>query len=374
MITLRTYLRTNRKDGQGQSVIYFIVGDEWISSTIKVHPDHWDQATGSILKKNPKYYTINPIFQLYKSRAEQCISNYQTSNNSFSRQFFEQFVFASPEEAENPCILKLMDEYCEMMNLSYGRIKHFKVLKKYLVKITPFPKLHDINYSFALKLMQVLRTAGNKQNTITSKIKVLKAIVHFAQRKKLLKEDPLEMVKVKEVDGTKNHLTASELEILENLYQQGFLPAVQQAILKYFLFSCYTGLRYSDTIALKFYEIKNNCVITTQEKTDKPVVVPLITKAKALLQPGATGLCFKTHSNQVSNKYLKKIMAAAEIDKKITYHCSRHTFGTLSIYWGIPKEVVAELMGVDFKTVEIYAKIIDDVKSREMLKWEKKVG
>ena len=66
-------------------------------------------------------------------------------------------------------------------------------------------------------------------------------------------------------------------------------------------------------------------------------------------------------------------MVAAKIDKKITYHCSRHTFGTLSIYWSIPDYVVAELMGIDIKTVKIYAKIVDQVKVREMLKWERKV-
>lgn len=66
-------------------------------------------------------------------------------------------------------------------------------------------------------------------------------------------------------------------------------------------------------------------------------------------------------------------MDAAGINKKITYHCSRLTFGTLSIYWGIPDYVVAELMGIDIKTVKIYAKIVDQVKVREMQKWERKV-
>jgi len=65
-------------------------------------------------------------------------------------------------------------------------------------------------------------------------------------------------------------------------------------------------------------------------------------------------------------------MKEAFIDKKITYHCSGLTFGTLSIYWGIPDQVVAELMGIDLKTVKIYAKIMDQVKVREMGKWERK--
>ncbi|MEO6730317.1 MAG: site-specific integrase [Ferruginibacter sp.] len=144
--------------------------------------------------------------------------------------------------------------------------------------------------------------------------------------------------------------------------------------MQYFLFSCYTGLRYSDIISLKLDDIKTGFVKTTQEKTDKPVIVPIIKQAASLITPRLDALCFKTYTNQATNRFLKLIMQASGIDKKITYHCSRHTFGTLSIFWGIPLDVVAELMGVSMKTVKIYAQIDDQVKVREMLKWENKTG
>jgi|GEM_PF-4090795 len=63
MLTLRTYLRTNRANRLGECVIYFIVCDEWISSTLKCHPDYWDADNSIIIKKHPKYYTVNPTFQ-----------------------------------------------------------------------------------------------------------------------------------------------------------------------------------------------------------------------------------------------------------------------------------------------------------------------
>jgi site-specific recombinase XerD len=374
MITLRIYLRASRKDAAGQSVIYFIVGDEWISSTCKVPKEHWDADNSCILKKHPKFYIVNPIFQLYVSRAQQHISNLQTAGKSFDRMYFEQYVFAGPDAAENPCVLKLIDEYCNTANIGWGRIQRYKRLKFEIASLLNAPKIRDINYSFALRYQQLLRANKNNENSVIAKTKALKTIVHFAEKKGIIDKDPLAILKLKEIKGNKEHLTPDELDILEKLYDQHTLPPVQEAVLKYFLFSCYTGLRYSDIITLKYFDIKNNCVVTTQEKTDKPVVVPLISKAKGLLATDAIGNCFKTYSNQVSNRNLKLIIKAAGIDKKISYHCSRHTFGTLSIFWGIPMEVVAELMGVDFKTVKIYAQIVDEVKSREMLKWERKVG
>jgi len=260
------------------------------------------------------------------------------------------------------------------MDIGFGRAKQYKVIKNNLQVLLQAPRLLDIDYTFLLRFQQYCRKCKNVENTVRHKTRALKAIVHFAQKKGLLQTDPLAMVKVGPIVGNKNHLTAHELEQLEQLYQAKTLAPAKQNVLRYFLFSCYTGLRYGDVSRLKYFEIKNNCVVTFQDKTEKPVVVPLISKALELLQVNATGKCFVTHGNQVTNKYLKMIMAGVAIEKKITFHCSRHTFATLSIYWGIPQEVVAELMGVDFKTVKIYAKIVDQVKSREMLKWEQRAG
>jgi integrase len=59
-------------------------------------------------------------------------------------------------------------------------------------------------------------------------------------------------------------------------------------------------------------------------------MVPLIPQAKELLKLSHSDHCFKTFTNQATNRFLKLIMDASGIDKKITYHFSRHTFGTRS--------------------------------------------
>lgn len=199
MLTLRTYLRTNRANRQGECVIYFIVEDEWISSTVKVHPDYWDTTNSIILRKHPKYYLINPTFQQYKARAEQCISNYQTSSVQFSRNYFEEFVFNGPDQTTTPSFLKIIDEYIKEIDLCPGRIKHYKTLRNDIECMAGNPKLNDINYSFALKLQKFLRNKEkmpNCLNTITSKIRQLKAVVHYAQKKGLIEKDPLAMLKL----------------------------------------------------------------------------------------------------------------------------------------------------------------------------------
>ena len=71
-----------------------------------------------------------------------------------------------------------------------------------------------------------------------------------------------------------------------------------------------------------------------------------------------------------ANRMLKEIAVLAGINKPITFHTARHTFATISITLGIPIEVISKLLGhTSISTTQIYARIVDEVKVREMEKW-----
>ncbi|KPK82465.1 MAG: hypothetical protein AMS27_14520 [Bacteroides sp. SM23_62_1] len=61
------------------------------------------------------------------------------------------------------------------------------------------------------------------------------------------------------------------------------------------------------------------------------------------------------------------------INKHTIFHCVSHTFTTIDLNLEIPMEVVSKLLGhKDFKTTQIYAKVLDSYKIKEMRKWCKK--
>ena len=56
-------------------------------------------------------------------------------------------------------------------------------------------------------------------------------------------------------------------------------------------------------------------------------------------------------------------MKKAEINKKISFHCSRHTFATMMITLGADIFTTSKLLGhANITTTQIYSKIIDKKK------------
>lgn len=56
-------------------------------------------------------------------------------------------------------------------------------------------------------------------------------------------------------------------------------------------------------------------------------------------------------------------MKAAKIDKKISYHCFRHTFATLTITAGADIFTTSKLLGhTNVHTTEIYADVVMNTK------------
>jgi hypothetical protein len=67
---------------------------------------------------------------------------------------------------------------------------------------------------------------------------------------------------------------------------------------------------------------------------------------------------------------LRFIMKEVGIEKRLSIHCTRHTFAVSALTLSMSIETVSDIMGNnDLKTTQIYAKIIDDKRKEEMSKW-----
>lgn len=132
-----------------------------------------------------------------------------------------------------------------------------------------------------------------------------------------------------------------------------------------FLFSCYSGLRFSDLTRIKWGQIKENEghkeLHLQIKKTEQYQVIPLYSIPLSYL-PLKVGnendLIFNLKNNKDSNLILKKWVKQAGIDKHITFHCARHSAATMMLSDETPIEIVSELLGhKKISTTQLYAKI-----------------
>jgi len=133
-----------------------------------------------------------------------------------------------------------------------------------------------------------------------------------------------------------------------------------------FLFACFSGLRLSDVRNLKWRDISKNgrkqYIHYTQIKTSAEENTPLSPQANKYL--GRSGKpdsnVFKLPADEPIRRSLKVWAKKSGIDKDISFHWSRHTFGTLLIQSGVDIYTASKLMGHSNPTVTaIYARVLD---------------
>lgn len=203
-------------------------------------------------------------------------------------------------------------------------------------------------------------------NSAFSYFNIVKAAIHKAYKDKIIADNPADRVESpKQVDTKREFLMIEEVQLLANTECR--YPVLKNA----FLFSCLTGLRWSDIQKMKWSEIQdtkeNGCRIDfTQRKTKEVEYLPVSKQARKLLgekgEPEERvfkGLRYSSYTNVALDRWMMK----AGITKHITFHCARHTHATLLLTNGTDIYTVSKLLGHrNIQTTQIYAKIIDEKK------------
>ncbi len=67
------------------------------------------------------------------------------------------------------------------------------------------------------------------------------------------------------------------------------------------------------------------------------------------------------YSNSTLNTYLKRIANICGIERRLVYHCERHTYATaITLAHGVPFETVSHMVGHNrITTTQIYANELD---------------
>ena len=256
-------------------------------------------------------------------------------------------------------------------------------VEEYLASIgKPDLRLSEVDREFCRGFVAFLRTCKShrgKETISDTTARLLMYRIAAAMDKAvvegLIPNNPFRTLDAKEKPkiraSRREFLTVEELKVLINT------PCRFDIVKRAFLFSCFTGLRYSDMKSLLWSEVhtaadgKTLYIEHRQVKTKKTVTIPLSEEALRWMPKQVNGIDQVFHELKVSTgtveDVLKEWMKDCKIDKHITYHCSRHTAATTLLTLGANLYVVSKLMGhSSIQMTEVYAKIVDQKKVETM--------
>lgn len=165
-----------------------------------------------------------------------------------------------------------------------------------------------------------------------------------AMKMKYLAEDPFKTFKrVTYKNPEKEFLTAPELAQIEKFVNETTDKGVR-LVGKYFLFMAFTGLRHSDAIRFKIAEhvVNNERIVMETQKTKKITNLYINDKIRPYMDFVDANPIKLTQVD--FNRKLKIIAAGAGIDKKVSSHVARHSFGSSLADLGVPVEIAKGLM------------------------------
>lgn len=268
----------------------------------------------------------------------------------------EEFLNHKPSLSKNTAIKNIIkrrkervskarkSEFCFMDGINY-----FKKNNKL--------KFREINEAFLDKFKTFCAVyLSQKTRTITNQLIFIRTIFNVAIKEGIV--DPKfypfggEKEKIRIGSGNKIGLTKEEVEKIEalSIEKDSHMWHAKNVWLISFYFA---GIRISDVVKLKWSDFKNGRLYYVMNKNEKPISLKVPKKAEEILSVYRTtkrenkGFVFpflklantkdpedifvKTrNATKLFNKHLKKIARLSNIDKNLSNHIARHSFGNIA--------------------------------------------
>lgn len=366
-----------RKNGNAPIETTITVNGERTSfSTGKlVSIDKWDKARQQVKGKDEEAKSLNQFLQAVKNKLYEKESELMERGFVVTAELLRDAYFDKVEALKEKTLLTVLREHNEERKMMVGKtvapatyyaFEHTECLLKKFIK-EKYERndiyLRELNVGFIQSFhAYLLQFMG--QNSTTKHLKFLKKIVNLAVANCYITYNPLNIYKVEREPVEIDFLNEEELRKIINFDTP--IPRFERAR-DMFLFGCFTGLSYIDIKTLTSEHIEKDdmgriWIKKRRVKTGVLSRIPLLPIAKLILDKYKGGERLLPIQDPADiNKYLKDIAILCNINKRITFHTSRHTFAsTVTLANNISIEVVSKMLGhTNTRMTNHYAKLID---------------
>ncbi|WP_159022645.1 site-specific integrase [Formosa sp. L2A11] len=363
MATLKTVLH-NKVNKEGNQIYrlalrltvnrkraYYFLGQ-----TINI--SDWNEKKEEVKRSNPKYKLINRLIRKKFDEIEELIFKLESSKHDYTAKFIIDSVRNNNPKSS---FFELADEH---INDLFQAKKHNRAVsdKSKLNRLKQFANEPDISFESIdeqfLKRFKhhLLHKVEISERSVMNIFVLIRLLYNRGISRKLV--DPKfypfgkDRIKIKYPQTIKIGLNEEEIRRIEKLELTFRSPIWHTRNI--FLFSFYlAGIRISDVLKMKWKDIVEDRIYYKMSKNNKADSLKLPTPVLAILEfykpqkrnnsdyifpelkniPSYDSMAIYTQTKTTIKKLnnnLSKIAELAEINKKITNHISRHSFGNIA--------------------------------------------
>lgn len=378
------YNRKKRLLSDGTALVqieaYMYGKKKYFSTSIYLTPDQWDNKHRKV-KNHPNAIKLNKQIATYRDKMESIELDRRNAGKPFSLVILAEMLQGKETHSFTDFMAKEIEASNDAPSTKIMKRTTLAALRDFRADIL----FDEVDYNLLSNFETFLKDRGLSDNTRRKYFCHIKAYVNLAINKDLfeLNRYPFRKFKAKAVQPERCYLTPDEVSSIENLIVSGDNAHLQKVI-DMFLFSCYTGLRFSDVSALTVDDIEHvesvngqapeTWLRMTMQKTKEPLRLPLhamfegrpVEILARYTQPGKSRI-FRGLTNQYVNRSLKEIAQLCGITKPITFHTARHTNATYLLYQGVNVTTVQKILGhKKLQTTQIYSKVMDMTVVKEL--------
>lgn len=385
--TINFWLKS-RTDRNGKSPITMTIGANGERAEFqtgkKIEPENWDNGKQQAKGKTTEAKLLNTYLSQLRNKVY--LKEIELMQRGFliTARLLRDAVVDKVEALNEKTLFQVFSEHNEeqgkMIGKGISKSTHwlseytYRLLKEHVEQKYKRSDLYlrELNIGFIQAFHTFLRTdKGMAQNSSTKHLKLLKKIINVAVANSYMTFNPFMTYKVEREPVEIDFLDEEELRRIINFDTP--LPRLERAK-DMFLFGCFTGLSYIDikTLAPEHFERDSAGRIWIKKRRVKTGVlsrIPLLPIAKMILDKYRGGEKLLPIQDPADvNKYLKDIAILCNINKRITFHTSRHTFAsTVTLANNISLEVVSKMLGhTNTRMTTHYAKLVDKCIGEQM--------
>lgn len=280
-------------------------------------------------------------------------------------------------------------------NWTISTIKKYTTLRNNLEKFDRRISLDSFDHKKLDKYLDYLVTKHKYKNTTLEKhLKFLKRFLKWGVNKGFISNDDYKSYfpKIKKVSKKVIFLTKDDIDRIKRFQipsEKQYLERVRDVL----IFSCFSGMRYSDLYALTWDDMKSDSLEFITKKTDDKIIVELNDHTRAIIEKYRYTRFPKNKvlpviSNQKYNDYLKELgelIGFNETVKEVyfrgndrlesvrpmyahfTSHIGRRSFICNGLYMGIPVHIMMKWTGhSDYDSMRPYIDTVDSMRSKAM--------